>query len=775
MSIIIILSLTTSIGLLSSASADDKVDPDCTSSAAPTIMAFRPYRGSTYNSAANGEIRFADGTTDTLDPTESFQCFEYVHDGDPSFLSDVESTYGNNVRSIWHGSWATISRDRAGFIEATNPGTINPGFWLYDVGTVSLNGATAGSNTITVQDKTPFERVDDAQQFIPHYANLHYYVEASTPSGTHTYDCDATINGWEVTHQWSNSETVLVTGTGVDASGNDYIEVSSLSWDGITNTYDTEDDGPLYDWDDVVANSGSYDGLWIAPHALTWDNQPKNWAVNLSTESIVSTAPGWEFFSNYVIEYELGARLANHSLYPDGIEFDGGQWRPDKANPEKYAVDVNNDACQDGGYVDEVPKYGIGSVRMLERLIHEAPEPLIVQADSSLPEWGARGYHVLSGIEMENYYEATGEADGFSEAFQHLKTWVEEVDRIGHYDEPVSYGLSKGITVDFGCEDTSGSIEYGTDSSLFRIAFVSNLLLDMPAPHAEEGTEKCFHLYTWDEYSGGDLEDWDWLGSGLEDAQRDLSSLSSTNLLAENISVKTDTCASGSASGGLDELMLDVSGVCNDLGEVPDVNDAKLRVTGFTETVSASSSASYTVHFRARGENHYDNSTDYSDVQGLLPRLVRVNLAYKDYCGPDCSVLKSLSQDVLIPTDGSEQEFWLTFQVPNQAEIWKVEFASGEEPGVAYMLDVGLYSGTAERWSRAFDGGVVLLNMDENEWEYTTSAPSSAENGLRRLSGIQSESDGECASSTGALQATVPAYDALVVRWNQTSGDATCP
>lgn len=754
----------------------------CAAQEFPQVMAFRPYRGTGSN---DGQVFFADGDTTGINSTSSFGCVEVVHDENPTFINQVEQHYDGNttldVTTIWHGSWASISLSRAedvgwchapiedwvsggADVEVSDPSTacVWAGHLLYEVGTVVDTSVNISGTRIYVEDNLP---MDDALGAFPRYVMFHGYKDLTTPSSGGN-SCEGTENGWTTEHEWSAAAVRRMDAVGTDGTG-DYIDLQSALPEGLLN------------W---LGQSGNHK-LWVAPIALTWNESALNqtFAVNLALQAPsyndgTDDIPGWWYYAWWMEEQEWAVRLNASLNYheplsgevrPDGVELDGGRWRPDTLNFNKDFIDADNDLCEDRGYLDGYPDYGFGTVLFSEALRDRFGETTIIQADSSLPSYGYRGYEFFNGIEMENFETSSAvvshtnhNADkpgGSSAMLQHFLQWYNT-----DYD-PLSYPLTKVVTAAYDCNASPGS-----DNKALRVGAVTALIGAMPHAYAAEAADgsKCFNLYEWDEYRGGvdplggGQPNWDFLGMPTGGWQRDIGDLGS-NLISGTVTWKRkiNPCE-GSGGGGSVSwttissgvggylLDLDDSDICSDLGYFPDASDARIRAELGTHIMTLP--GVYTLQFQIQAENTWPSGAPYDGLTDRIPRLVRVRVHYDGY---------ARAQDVLVEASETHTTYYLSYLFDANREIDKIEFMSGEQPGWIKVQNLSIHEGGADRFFRLYDNGAAMLNLTDSAWDFTvTGGP------YERLYGPQDDvNNGTSGDGYNDNEFQIPAWDGLIV------------
>lgn len=745
---------TLSTGLFA-AVASAHVWPGCTRGDFPQVYSFRikqhevtsqanawPLTGRVMTFATDFSDTFFEDAFDVTD----LECIEYLHDRDPAYVVEAEGI-SPDAETIWHASFGVVmpSELTSDASEVKVPGGTNvpvfAGHWLFEVGDVAVDfveesvvtdedGDTVDSLEVEVGDASPFAAGD--------WVMLHY-VQGGV-------------------HDWSN----FVHGEVHEVDGSTLVLVSTKG----TLTEATGD-------------------LWVQPHAWIW--APNQWVVNLANiEQDGQSRYGWEFFADVMEDRHWNGVLQSSGGPIDGMEFDGGRWRNAGSAFSNHPDDADNDGVADNGYVDGAQAWGLGGVCFADELRQRLGPDVLLMADSSVPGWGFRGYGQLNGAEMENFPEAAvgwsasltedEKLASFGGQFIHLRQWVDEVDH-----DPLSYAKTKEVTAEFGCPDGTwmdddedvfdtadpadlATIVYGSDNRWFRIGLASDLLVGMPHPYTAEDSDsekKCFNLYVWDEYIGGTLNDWDWLGQPTGSALQVTDQLvpaPSLSAFAEDAS----TCLDGEANASASQLHFDVIEACNDpaSGDLPDVDDLAMAAS----TPGLPSASGFTVSFQADATIHYPENPLIADCDGggaaIVPRQLRVTLSMVSG--------EEYAQDVLVPVGAGWVPYELSFLTPPGDRLAELRFASGEDAGTLVVDDPTLELGSADRWVRYFDGGAVLLNMTPDAWTYSLDGASSS-TGYERLTALNNtDADGVNTGAPGGglnqLEFTVPALDALIVR-----------
>jgi hypothetical protein len=436
----------------------------------------------------------------------------------------------------------------------------------------------------------------------------------------------------------------------------------------------------------------------VAEHMKFWTQQ---WQLNFSLHSPRGgtgnlTAAEW-------YAQKVAQRLA--SSRADGVEFDVGRWT--WGFPGNNPMDVNNDRIADYGYIDGVNSFGLGGQVFFRTLRQIIGTDKIIQADSNDAIYGVRGWKYLNGVQLESF-PAGNNFDRFSQAFLHLRLWTENAEGFPH----TSYPFTKVPTTTF----SSDYLPNGAPTDFrFRVGFAAACLLGMPHAFAsseninfdpanavsniEEAKQK-FGVFDWDEYHAGALNDWQWLGRPLSTALQDFSDLDKTDLLAKTQWQWTiDKGFVAEKHQDVDDFSANVQIIPQ--GVIPEKNWFGVRLEpkngGLRGLVSGKE---YTIEFDARGGDfwHYAGQ----DFVGV-PRMITISGSSFDKSNKPLSVL----------VDSKWRTYHLSFIADGSPAA---VFGVSEQIGSTEISNIKLYAGGAERWSRRFEKGLVLLNMTNNPW-----------------------------------------------------------
>ncbi|MCF7863368.1 MAG: autotransporter-associated beta strand repeat-containing protein [Kiritimatiellales bacterium] len=498
----------------------------------------------------------------------------------------------------------------------------------------------------------------------------------------------------------------------------------------------------------------------IARHMLFWYNDPGGqWQLNFSLQCprggpLNLTAAEW--FAREI------KKLIDTSG-ADGVEFDVARWQ--WGNLGGNTMDCDNDLVVDYGYIDGVQSFGLGGqvfVRELRKLLGPGK---IIQMDSNGAFGQQRGWKYVNGCQMESFPDAN-HFDMFSEAFLHLRQYRDNIESLPNF----SYTYVKTPTTTFeNLYDNGKSIDWH-----FRTGFAAALLTGMPSPFTSiadanfdpgefdpnatntvGGSDTAF--YKWDEYVGGSLDDWQWLGKPLGPATQVLDDMGVSNLLSQstwNWIVEPDFTSACAISNG--EYTAEISGLASVTNILP-INltedypgSTAPKNLAFGTRLEIASGApvilpgqEYTLEFEARGNDSWDYG---GQVFEKVPRALLID-GIANYAsatplalllGPDWTSYRlSIMSDAVAPHS--------------------IAFGVSEQIGSAAIRNIRLYQGGAERWARDFENGRIYLNMTRTPWAVDIGTAAA-----QRLLGTQNPdiNDGQVVNGT----LTVPSWDAVFLR-----------
>jgi autotransporter-associated beta strand protein len=486
----------------------------------------------------------------------------------------------------------------------------------------------------------------------------------------------------------------------------------------------------------------------MAKHMMFWGGQ---WQLNFSLQCprggpLNLTAAEWFAREVKRTVEESGA---------DGVEFDVARWG---CAPQWGAMDCNNDLITDYGYIDGVQSFGLGGQVFLKELRKLLGPGKIIQHDGNGTGM-QRGRKYVNGVQMESFPNAN-DYSTFTEAFLHFRHWTEDVETLPKF----SYGYVKTVTTTFAnMVDTDGSnLDWH-----FRVGFASGLLAGMPSPFSSitdadfipdedintnvtaEGSGGA--IFKWDEYVGGDLNDWQWLGKPLGEAVQVLGNLDSSNLLASAVwrwKVETNFSAacltnSGEFSTVMTSLAPPTNVVPGSLDhfsgtQIPKIPAFGVRLEIASGTPVFVTNQEYTIEFEACGNDSWNYAGQSFEK---VPRALSILTPQDD-----------TTLDVLISSNWVpyRMSFFVTTNSP-------LTFGFSEQIGNAAVRNIRLYKGGAERWMREFEHGRVYLNMTKTPWAVNVGTGV-----VQRLIGTQSTNINTGAAENGTL--TVPSWDAVFLR-----------
>lgn len=586
----------------------------------------------------------------------------------------------------------------------------------------------------------------------------------------------------------------------------------------------------------------------IAPHYQQWGGTTyTGLAVNMSLSSPKSPGScgsdewaclsGWEFWARFsATRYRW--YFGDEAKAPHGPQIDGARWLAvsgshDWDNWEKHPIDVNNDNEADWGYLNGSQTYGLGGVhgvaRLRELICQPSPDVVagsvldgegsampkqvescgnLLNLDSTMPSWGYRQAGFANGIEVENpeaNHTGTGEYfSGFASGAIHLRQSIAWVKAWGHYDA-LSYSKTKTSTASYYCNDEATVIvgptaETGGMNSRFRVGMALNTMVGMPHNHVAEKEAKprtvCHGLFDWDEYHGGDLNRYRWLGypsSTSPEAIQVLDNLGSAipprvgKGLGSSWKLVKSSCKTSSSSASNTayrkvNTSTDQQVVVQTVCDTPFFDGIAIE----RQLFESSGHKQLTVDFSAAATNTYPkglcssmSTTLGRNICRYLPRLLRVTLLFENASG----TVKELYQDIQLKVSSLGDKtsllkpytpYKLTFlEIDDTWTLTGVRFASGEQAGSFTIRDAKVLKGSPERWVRYFENGAVLLNMSEDDWTYSLDSRESCK-GYVRLLGTQDEvNDGKWLGKTSEpivagcykfLKIKVPAKDAIFLR-----------
>lgn len=490
----------------------------------------------------------------------------------------------------------------------------------------------------------------------------------------------------------------------------------------------------------------------IARHMMFWGNQ---WQMNFSLEC----PRGGPFNMTAAEWYALKAAQLLVIDNADGLEFDVGRWQ--WGYPKNNPMDCNNDLVADYGYIDGISSFGLGGQVVLRNLRELLGPDRIIQIDGNDALYGQRGWKYLNGVQME-VYPMGNDYDRFSQAFRHLRQWISDVE----HPLAFSYPFSKTTSTLFGnvYDEHGDSVDWH-----FRVGFASALLTGMPHPFASitdinfdpddpEGNdpelEEDKGFYKWDEYVGGELNDWKWLGPPLGPAVQHEEKLGTDDLLESVVwQWKTETGFSADCTSSNGEYTAVINALppntitwtsANYPGsEVPQALWFGVRLEMASGAPTLIPGQEYTVEFEAKGNDSWMVNGEVFDE---VPRSMMIhgigNYGYNE------------ASSVFLDTEWRHYRFSMIADSDSPPPL---SFGFSEQVGHASIRNMRLYQGSPERWSRDFKNGRVYLNMTLDPWTINVGTGV-----VQRFSGSQIPELNNGAVVNGTL--VIPAQDAVYLR-----------
>ncbi len=644
----------------------------------------------------------------------TFRAFDNLKPGSEAFKKRLDeqapfplihAARPDEAAGIIHKRWPdkiVTFQDAYGGIPMLDYEKVWPGHLLYKAGTVLTHDITAQDTAIIVKDPKLIAKNNNAVQ----------RTNKKAPFALIIYALDSTGKP-----DWSQAEHVLV-----EAMKGRNLIVKRGQWGSKPLSF----------------KAGK---AIVAAHMMFWTRQ---WQVNLSLHSPRGGAgnlTGAEWFARHIAQ-RLGAADAN------GVEFDVARWT--WGYPAENPMDINNDLVADYGYIDGVNSFGLGGRVFFRELRKQLGPDKIIQADSNDAAFGIRGWQYLNGIQMESF-PAANHFDRFSPAFFHLRLWAENAEVLPR----LSYPFTKTPTTTFA----NARLPDGRKTDFrFRVGLAAACLTGMPHSFAslknikfdpanpkvgkkgdsEEKNEQM-GVFSWDEYHGGDLNDWQWLGRPISAAQQDLSGLDKTDLLAKSAWQWNVTSGfNAEHKQAANTFSAQVKSI--PAGILPETMWFGVQLApkqGGLKTLQKN--RQYTVEFQARGDDtwHYAGQTFER-----VPRMIAISGAAK---------ANKRDTPITVLADSTLRTYRISFTADGSpAPI----FGIAEQVGTTEINNIKLYAGGAERWSREFEKGLVLLNMTDTPW------PVAVKKGLyKHLKGLQAPevNNGQAVEN----EVVVPAQDAL--------------
>jgi hypothetical protein len=520
----------------------------------------------------------------------------------------------------------------------------------------------------------------------------------------------------------------------------------------------------------VLATITAASSVVALPH-VSW-TAARSWEINLDPRA--PKVVGADGVSHRGLSYYVDwvAKLVrDHTLR--GLQFD----LPFRDyNRGSYAVDIDNDLVGDHGYTDGINVYGLGMHVFIAKLRAAVGPEVLINLDGE-PE-KIRTLANIDGIQIErfiarNFDDATSlsrsdanayRRDRFGHQFNQLRYYT---DRLVTF-RPYSYAMCFADSSTFSFADDPAAREANYDivvhngwesrNDFIRVGLAANTLLGLPHSYAEKddddtkGRLETFWPIALDEYYGGAVKQGDrqanlgWLGRPTGALRQHVAQLSAMEGVAftdgavdetrgfrgsvitrsgqnPGVDVEVDALPSGGRSSGASQRF----GVAVDLG--------RFAVTG---------NRAYTLVFEAKaaqairyGGKEYPNN----------PRSIRIR-GFEAISFDHIDVLADKDWRLHVISFKTRSDL-------SKAEI-TLRAGFGEQVGWYKLRNVRFYSGSADRFSRQYEDGAVLLNMTAHRWRFAGAE------GYRRLEGHQSPVVNSGAAIEGAAE--LPAYDGLFLR-----------
>jgi hypothetical protein len=420
-------------------------------------------------------------------------------------------------------------------------------------------------------------------------------------------------------------------------------------------------------------------------------------------------------------------RIAASEPHPDGLQFDGLH--------EGRSADADQDRTVDGCMFDGVNLWRAGRRRFL-RLLREGGNGFrgldngLIVADSSAC-YDQRCPSLLNGFENEEFPSFQGTAY-FPGALDMVLYWQREAA------SPVCTYLQGRFPCDTYLTDSwdrivaSGKFEHDRVARLgLGTACLANGIYTYRAGGAVD-LNGIFYggrvEFPWDEYHAGTEGVYNWLGRPLEPARRIPDPASTGELLPEtgwDWRVRPGQAALEHARALTEDR--GVEGTIAVKGQGTDAygpEHAGMRVLLRSPVTDAAleSGAEYWFSCRLQAE------PSGADREPGMMTPIGVALVAGDAPG----VVQ------WVQAGSEERELNLTLTAPDGGGPCRVCFLVGGYPGRVRVRDASLQSGCAERFTRRFENGLVLLNGSGREaFEFDLQALGYGDRVFRFLKGLQ--------------------------------------
>jgi len=421
----------------------------------------------------------------------------------------------------------------------------------------------------------------------------------------------------------------------------------------------------------------------------------------------------------------------------DGIEFDVGRWT--WGNPAHNPLDCDNNLVADFGYLGGVCSFGLGG-RVFFRELRKILGPhKIIQVDSNQAA-SLRGWDDLNGIQLE-CFPAENRFERFSEVFTHLRRWSENAGASPKF----SYGFTKTATTLYA----KARLPDGSPTDFrFRVGLAANCMAGMPHPflslsdigfdpanETEKNKEVEFSpgVFDWDEYHGGDLNDWQWLGKPVGPARQHLDDLSPDDLFA-GVSWEWKVAKGFEAESRIAGAVASAT-----VARIPGKTAPSDLWFGVQLQPSSrpalKPNTEYTLEFEVRGDDRWDYA---GQIFERVPRAVMISGIGEGRASVNAESAWYHCRISMTTTDAPDQN---------------ISFGVSEQIGLTEIKNIRLHEGGAERWSRDFEHGKILLNMTRRSWRCDIGP------GYRKLKGTRCPEVNTGEKVDRLLE--VPAWDAV--------------
>ncbi len=420
----------------------------------------------------------------------------------------------------------------------------------------------------------------------------------------------------------------------------------------------------------------------------------------------------------------------------DGLILSEARWEADPAslgNPgtNGRGPDTDTDRQADYGYLTGANLFGMGETALTERLgdaiggdkaLLAGFEPAEADPASPWPEPGGTG-----GLWFERFPEGSAGGD-FDSAFAGLEFWQSN-RTIG----------ANPFNIIYTQENTTAYGNGGTGSegnAAFRLGLATACLFEGWHVYttALDTAPATTTVYQWDEYVAGTADQPGWLGYPLEPPQRLLDDLGGpyfpdpVPLTGWTVEQKREGAEASAPQVDDTAVRVGILGLAN---PYPRIDDLSLLSPILGPTLEA---GAYTVRFRAR-------AGAFAEETAPGGRNIAVNLT-----GSGATVPVGV-----VPVGPDWQEYLLSVTAAEDTDV-RLDFGIGGSRGDLWIEGAQVYPGNADRFSRRFQGGVVLLNAGDEPFTFALDGT------YRRIDGTVDPEVND--GVAGLIEETVPAGDA---------------